>query len=82
MDTLHVVIMHLEHLEHLAPLVPLLLALHQLALRHLDWQVLPEHYDRGGVARGATLAQSLGEHFTPALREAWRVAYPHESCAG
>jgi nitric oxide dioxygenase len=70
MDTLHVVVMHREHL------VPLLLALHQLALRYLDWQVRPEHYDRVGEARDATLAQSLGGHFTPAVREAWRVAYP------
>lgn len=76
MDTLQVVFMHLKHR------VPLLLTLLQLALRHLDWQVRPEHYDRVGEARDATLAQSLGERFTPALRDAWRVAYPHESCAG
>jgi hemoglobin-like flavoprotein len=76
MDTLHIVVMHLEHR------VPLLLALPQLALRHLDWQVRPEHSDLVGEASDVTLAQSLGEHLTPALREAWRVAYPHESCAG
>jgi hypothetical protein len=75
-DTLHGVVMHLP------PLLPLLLALHQPALLGLDWLVRPEHYDSGGEARGATLAVSLGEHFTPALREARRFAHPPESCAG
>jgi hemoglobin-like flavoprotein len=82
MHTLYVVIVHLKHLKHLKHLVPLLLALHQLALRHLDWQVRPECCDRVGEAQGVMLTQCLGEHFTPALDEAWRVAYPHESCAG
>jgi nitric oxide dioxygenase len=67
--TLNVVV---DHIDHLVPLLP---PLRQLAVRHLDWDVLPEHYDQVGIALANTLAASLGEAFTPEVRQAWEEAY-------
>jgi hemoglobin-like flavoprotein len=69
MATLNVVVTHIDHL------VPLLPPLRQLAVRHLDWQVRPEHYDLLGRALMDTLSNGLGDTFGPDCRDAWGAAY-------
>jgi methyl-accepting chemotaxis protein len=59
-------------LDNLNALVPVL---QQLAVRHVGYGVRDEHYDVVGAALIETLAQGLGEGFTPAVREAWTSTY-------
>jgi hemoglobin-like flavoprotein len=49
--------------------------LRQLGARHVDYGVLPEHYETVGQALLDTLAQGLGPAFTGEVEEAWREAY-------
>jgi hemoglobin-like flavoprotein len=49
--------------------------LQQLAVRHVGYGVRDEHYDTVGAALLKTLAQGLGEDFTPQVREAWTRTY-------
>jgi methyl-accepting chemotaxis protein len=53
----------------------LLPVLRQLGARHVDYGVLPEHYETVGQALLDTLAQGLGPAFTGEVEEAWREAY-------
>ncbi|MCU0498799.1 MAG: globin domain-containing protein [Anaerolineae bacterium] len=53
-------------------LTPVLKALGQ---RHTTYGVKPEYYPIVGQALLATLAQVMGEDFTPELREAWAQLY-------
>jgi hemoglobin-like flavoprotein len=47
----------------------------ELGRRHAGYGVEPHHYDTVGAALLATLAEGLGEVFTPAMRDAWAAAY-------
>lgn len=46
-----------------------------LAVKHLDYGVKPEHYTLVGNALLRTLSKGLGEHYTPDVREAWIAAF-------
>jgi nitric oxide dioxygenase len=50
-------------------------AIHDLAVRHVEYGVKLADYDRLLEALLWTLEQALGEDFTPAVREAWTVCY-------
>jgi hemoglobin-like flavoprotein len=50
-------------------------ALQHLGQRHLQYGVMPEHYDVVGAALLWTLAQGLGADFTDETREAWTQVY-------
>jgi nitric oxide dioxygenase len=59
----------LNKLEQLLPTV------RQLGLKHVDYGVKAAHYDTVGAALLWTLAQGLGEAFTPDVEQAWTVTY-------
>ena len=46
-----------------------------LGRRHTDYKVAPEHYDTVGAALLWTLAQGLGDAFTPEVETAWTKTY-------
>ena len=50
-------------------------AIHQLALRHVQYGVKVADYDAVRDALLWTLEQALGENLTPAVREAWTACY-------
>jgi nitric oxide dioxygenase len=50
-------------------------AAQQLAVKHLDYGVRPEHYTYVGNALLRTLKKGLGPEFTPELMEAWVQAF-------
>ena len=50
-------------------------ALHALGRRHAGYGVRDEHYDAVGAAFLQALAYSLGERFTPPVRQAWADVY-------
>jgi len=49
--------------------------LHALGARHVGYGVRPAHYDTVGTALLQTLAQALGEAFTPAHHDAWAALF-------
>ena len=59
-------------LDDLPTLIPIL---QSLGRRHVDYGVVPRHYDTVGAALLLTLHQGLGEAFTPAVRAAWAEVY-------
>jgi nitric oxide dioxygenase len=59
-------------LNSLPTLVPIL---ENLAIRHIDYGVKPEHYDTVGKALIDTLQAGLGDQFTPSVKEAWLDLY-------
>ena len=59
-------------LNDLAVLLP---ALENLGKRHGNYGVLPAHYQVVGAALLLTLAQGLGDVWTPELRIAWEHTY-------
>lgn len=50
-------------------------ALQNLGSRHAGYGVKDEHYQTVGEALLKTLAQGLGDQFTPPVRAAWAAAY-------
>jgi hemoglobin-like flavoprotein len=46
-------------------------ALEELGRRHVSYGTKPDHYETVGEALLWTLEQSLGDAFTPAVKEAW-----------
>jgi nitric oxide dioxygenase len=46
-----------------------------LAIKHVDYGVQPEHYTYVGNALLRTLKKGLGDHYTPELRDAWVAAF-------
>ena len=50
-------------------------AIHDMAVRHVEYGVKLADYDALREALLRTLEQALGEDFTPAVREAWTVCY-------
>lgn len=69
MVTLDTVVAAVDRLDELLPMAA------RLARRHVGYGARPEHYDTVGDALLWTLAQALGDDFTPAAGEAWRAAY-------
>lgn len=69
MAALGFVVASLDRPERLAPTVQ------AMALRHVQYGVLREHYAAVGQALLWTLEQGLGEAFTPQVRAAWTEAY-------
>jgi hemoglobin-like flavoprotein len=53
--------------------------LEQLAIHHVDYGALPEHYAIVGSALQRMLARVLGEDFTPDVAEAWSEAFAQMS---
>jgi nitric oxide dioxygenase len=53
----------------------LLPAVRTLGRRHAGYGVVPEHYATVGSALIWTLDHTLGDDFTPAVRQAWTAAY-------
>jgi len=47
----------------------------KLAVKHLDYGVIPIHYTYVGNALLRTLKKGLGDQFTPELRDAWVDAF-------
>lgn len=50
-------------------------AAQKLAVKHLDYGVMPAHYTYVGNALLRTLKKGLGSEFTPELRDAWVEAF-------
>lgn len=69
MTTLGVVVNGLKDLDAIVPVAQ------QLAVKHVDYGVQPEHYAPVGEALIFTLEKGLGDNFTPELKEAWLAAY-------
>ena len=69
MQMLALVVNGLHRLEELMP------AVESLARRHASYGVQPEHYPQVGAALIWTLETSLGDDFTPKVRQAWVIAY-------
>ena len=61
----------LDHPDRLDPV------LRALGRRHVQYGVRDAHYDTVGAALLETLAEALGQDFTPATREAWTALYAH-----
>jgi hemoglobin-like flavoprotein len=47
----------------------------RLGARHTGYGVQPQHYQTVGAAILWTLAQGLGDAFTPEVEEAWTAVY-------
>ncbi len=60
------------NLDRLDTIVP---AVQQLGVRHRGYGVADKDYDTVGAALLWTLAQGLGDDFTPDVREAWTECY-------
>lgn len=69
LQTLRAIVDHLEQSQQLLP------ETQALGERHSEYGVKPEHYHTVGEALIWTLAETLGDDFTPEVREAWLVAY-------
>ena len=69
MQAIGFVVAHLRRPESLLPAVA------GLGRRHGAYGVRPLHYATVGAALLDTLAEALGPHFTPELRDAWAAAY-------
>merc|ERR1711862_997818 len=59
-------------LTDLGTLVPVL---QELGLKHVGFNVVPEHYDVVGQAVLASLATALGDKFTPTVKNSWIKVY-------
>ena len=68
-QALSLVIAHLRNDEVLAE------TLMALGAKHVAYGALPEHYPLVGQVLLTTLAQTLGEGWTPELNRAWSQAY-------
>jgi hemoglobin-like flavoprotein len=69
MTMLAMVVYNLPAPDQLSP------AIHDLAVRHVEYGVKLADYDALREALLWTLEQALGEDLTPAVREAWTVCY-------
>ncbi|XP_062503732.1 neuroglobin-like [Corticium candelabrum] len=61
-----------DGLDDLEALTPVLL---DLGAKHVQWDVQEEHFDIVGQALLETLAEGLGEAFTPTVKQAWTTVY-------
>ncbi|MGR1582893.1 globin family protein [Thalassobius sp. S69A] len=69
MTTLGVVVNGLRDLDKIVPVAQ------QLAVKHVDYGVQAEDYDKVGAALLYTLGAGLGDGFTDEVQNAWTVAY-------
>ena len=69
MASLAMVVKGLDKPETILP------AVKKLAVKHVDYNVEPEHYTYVGNALLRTLEAGLGDDFTPEVRQAWVEAY-------
>ena len=69
MNIFEIAIAYLDNVTSIAPLVQ------ALAKRHVTYNVKAEYYQLMGEAFLWALEQSLGEAFTPEVKEAWDVVY-------
>jgi len=69
MATLAVVVNGLRDLEKIVPVAQ------QLAVKHVDYGVQAEDYDKVGASLLRTLEKGLGDGFTPEVKSAWTTAY-------
>jgi hemoglobin-like flavoprotein len=69
MRTLKLAVHNLDRLEEIIP------TLQELGRRHADYGVKPEHYAVVAVALLCTLAEGLGDAFTPEVEVAWATVY-------
>lgn len=69
MQMLNVAVTSLNKLDTILP------AVQALGVRHIEYQVQPEHYDAVGEALLWTLNEGLGEEFTPEVKQAWTATY-------
>lgn len=69
MATLGVVVNGLRDLDKVVPVAQ------QLAVKHVDYGVKPEDYDKVGASLLRTLEKGLGDDFTSEVKEAWATAY-------
>jgi len=69
MEMLGTVVEGLDTLEEIVP------AVQDLGRRHAAYGASPAHYDVVGDCLLWTLAQGLGDEFTPDVRDAWTAAY-------
>jgi hemoglobin-like flavoprotein len=69
---LHMIGAAVVGLDDLPALQPVLA---DLARRHVGYGVQEAHYSTVGAALLKTLAQGLGDEFTPPVREAWTQVY-------
>jgi len=69
MSVLSVAVASLDRIDTLLP------TLHDMGARHAGYGVKEEHYATVGQALLWTLGYGLGGAFTPAVKEAWTVAY-------
>ena len=69
MKTVGVAVAGLQEVEKLIPV------LKSLGKKHVDYGVVPEHYDIVGQALLATLEAGLGHHWTPEVKKAWTDVY-------
>jgi hemoglobin-like flavoprotein len=69
MMTLALVVGNLKNLSAIMP------AVKTLAVRHVDYGVVPAHYNHVGEALIWTLQRGLGEAFTSETKAAWLSAY-------
>ncbi|RJF89814.1 hemin receptor [Oleomonas cavernae] len=69
MQALGLVVGSLDRLHEVLP------AVKALAVRHVGYGVKEVHYTPVGAALLWTLEQGLGDQFTPAVKDAWIIAY-------
>jgi methyl-accepting chemotaxis protein len=69
MTTLSFAVATLNKPEQILP------AVRQLGARHVGYGVATHHYQTVGAALLWTLAQGLGDQFTPEVEEAWTAVY-------
>ena len=69
MATLSLVVNNVHDIESLAE------TLNKLGRNHIGYHVKPHHYAMVGDALLATLAETLGDIWTPQHKEAWAGAY-------
>ncbi|MGK7868141.1 globin family protein [Falsiroseomonas sp. E2-1-a20] len=69
MQAIGFVVAHLRVPDRLLP------AVSALGARHAGYGVQRQHYDTVGQALLLTLAEGLGDAFTPAVQDAWESAY-------
>ncbi len=69
MATLSVVVNGLRDLDKIIPVAE------QLGIRHVDYGVVAEDYDKVGASLLRTLEKGLGDDYTPEVESAWIEAY-------
>lgn len=69
MKMLGVIVNSLTRIDELVPVAQ------DMARKHVEYGVRPEHYDTVGAALLWTLEQGLGSAFTEEMKAAWTAAY-------